>query len=73
MTPITRIRFWCVTHQCVLKNCGSGRVFAPTYTIEGDEFEDRKDKEGFLELDTSELYCPVAGEYCDQNWEIQGE
>lgn len=78
---IGKIRFICRTHLCVLKNCGSGRIFTPTFTtVEEasgmDPMEVRKDDEGWLELDTSELMCPVAEEKdveCDQDWVTQAQ
>ncbi len=75
---ISKIRFYCRTHDCTLQNCGSGRIFEPTHAIAvdpligpEDEMEQRKDKDGWLHLDTSELYCPTAPESCDQEWVIQ--
>ena len=49
------IRFVCTTHNTPLKNCGNGRVFFPTACLEPIT---RKD--GWMQLDLSEYYCPVA-------------
>lgn len=86
---ISKIRFWCEQHKTALMNCGNGRVFSPTHTcieeVEGtDPLELRKDSEGWLHLDTSELTCPhrykliLEGKdtdenHCCQDWVIQAE
>ena len=79
-TSISKIRFLCEEHNVPLKNCGNGRIFTPTYTIcpledHEDELSVRMDDEGWLFLDTSEMYCPCDSEDepCGQDWIVEAE
>lgn len=70
---ITHIRFYCAKHNKPLMNCGSGRVFSPTYTTveeargQMDGFALRQDENGWLALDTSELVCPHMASQFEQD------
>ncbi len=69
---ITKIRLWCNTHLSVLKESGNGRIFYPTFNTLEPEIDSRTDKDGWLSLDMSEMYCPTDDE-CDGDWAIQSE
>lgn len=68
---VSKIRLWCLTHKRVLRNCGSERIFTPTYGIwPDDSLKARQDRHGWLEFDLSEFTCP-ASKTCNQDWTVQ--
>ncbi len=80
MLEISQIRFICKDHNQLLEICGSDRIFTPTYGLPGDDdWQTRGDEDGWLSLDTSEMFCPECLDALDQgfeeeqNWVIEAQ
>ncbi len=69
---ISQIRFMCTDHKELLEVCGNARVFSSTCSQEPE-----RDKDGWLTLDTSELFCSGCIDDFDQglepaqNWVVE--
>jgi hypothetical protein len=62
------VRFYCATHKCGLINCGNGRILFPTACL-----DPIITKDGWMELDSSEMYCPVASKIDDEADPLHGQ
>lgn len=63
---MSMIRFVCKTHGVRLKNCGNGRFLFPTACL-----DPIVDKDGWMEIDLSEFFCP--GTYDAEDNSIEAE